>query len=120
MTGVQTCALPIWKMVFALPGNPAAVLVCFYKYVLPSLNKLSGRSGFPKKLSLPLAADFQYTSDRSLFLRAITDSGVVTILSGQDSDNLLSFAQANALVYLSPGSKAFSKGDYVTVLPLPH
>lgn len=30
------------KIIFALPGNPASALVCFYVFVLPSLRKLSG------------------------------------------------------------------------------
>ena len=30
------------KLIFALPGNPAAALVCFYEYVLPALRKMSG------------------------------------------------------------------------------
>jgi len=30
------------KLVFALPGNPASLLVCYYEYVLLALNKLKG------------------------------------------------------------------------------
>jgi molybdopterin molybdotransferase len=30
------------KFIFALPGNPAAVLVCFYEYVLPFIKGSMG------------------------------------------------------------------------------
>lgn len=30
------------KVIFALPGNPASALVCFYVFVLPALRKMSG------------------------------------------------------------------------------
>ncbi|KAE8244778.1 hypothetical protein A4X13_0g6275 [Tilletia indica] len=32
------------RLLFALPGNPASALVCFYVFVLPSLRKLAGHS----------------------------------------------------------------------------
>lgn len=31
------------KIIFGLPGNPAAAFTCFYEYVYPSLSKLCGR-----------------------------------------------------------------------------
>jgi molybdopterin molybdotransferase len=31
------------KLIFALPGNPASALTCFYIYVLPALNKSAGK-----------------------------------------------------------------------------
>ena len=34
------------KMVAALPGNPAAALTCFYRYVLPVLNQMAGKGFF--------------------------------------------------------------------------
>lgn len=41
---------PLWfgtgernQLVFALPGNPVAVLVCLHRYVLPALHLVSGR-----------------------------------------------------------------------------
>lgn len=30
------------KPIFALPGNPASALVCFYVFVVPALRRMSG------------------------------------------------------------------------------
>jgi molybdopterin molybdotransferase len=107
------------KMFFALPGNPAAVLVCFHKYVLPSLKRISGTAVTESvPFRLPLANSHEVKGDRDLFLRAKTDNGSVKILSGQDSDNLLSFAQADALVYLSRETRTYRRGDPVEVILL--
>lgn len=106
------------KLIFALPGNPAAVMVCFYMYVLPALRQLSGHPDSEHTVSMPLASDFHYDSDRVLFLRAAVKNGQVNLLAGQESDNLLSFAHADALVYLSEGSHTLSKGENVPVLLL--
>lgn len=106
------------KIVFALPGNPAAVLVCFYRYVLPALQRLSGIVPADTGLTLPLAESYEYNSDRALFLRAVAGNGKVSILAAQDSDNLFGFAQANALVYLTEGSAVIKKGQPVSVIPL--
>ncbi len=39
--------------VFALPGNPASVLVCLYRYVLPALLKFySGKKNMPRKIAV--------------------------------------------------------------------
>src|SRR5690606_7278960 len=46
-------------LIFALPGNPAAALTCFYLYILPSINKMMGK-GFKglKKISAPLEKEY--------------------------------------------------------------
>lgn len=108
------------QFVFAVPGNPAAALVCFYQYVLPALNKLSG---LPENESsiLKLKSEMMYSGkgDRSLFLKAIVTREKVRILAGQDSDNLQSFAKANALVYLPLDKLQVRAGDDVDVFLIP-
>jgi molybdopterin molybdotransferase len=106
------------KLVFALPGNPAAVLVCFMQYVLPSLRIQSGNSkGFPEGEVLPLGHDLQLKGDRDQFLRGRLSGGRIVIGTAQDSDNLLSFAQSDRLVYLPSGSTSMKEGEPVVTFP---
>jgi len=102
------------KIVFALPGNPAASLVCFYEYILPVLRTMSGQreAELPKEL-IPLAHSFEMKGDRDLFLRAKIENGTVRILDGQESNILKSFAEANALVYIPEGAGIIKKGEQV-------
>ena len=104
------------KMIFALPGNPAAALTCFYIYVLPVLQKFAGiATGFNATKEMSLALDFTVSNSRSQFLKAVAKDDVVTILPHQDSSMLDSFALANALVYLPEGNYTKAQGDKVAV-----
>jgi len=106
--------------VFALPGNPASALTCFYIYVQPSLDLISGME--ETKLVRTLAksnSDFTKKGVRAQFLKASVNNGHVDILEGQSSAMLQTFALANALVFV-PGEKCeISKGEMLEVIPLP-
>lgn len=98
---------PLWfgtkdkKLVFALPGNPAASLTCFYVYVLPALQKLSGDPGFGlQRSSAQLTSEITNTTGKSLFLKGKCEHGKISVLTGQASSMLISFAQSNALIYV--------------------
>ncbi len=108
------------KLVFALPGNPASALVCFYEYALPSIKKMSGQPDFelPEK-NIPLAHSFTMSDTRDIFFKAKFEDGKVTILDGQGSDMLQTFAGANALVLLPAGEKEYEPGDSVKTHMLP-
>jgi molybdopterin molybdotransferase len=108
------------KRVFALPGNPASALVCWYEYVLPMLDRMQGKPepGLPQ-VRLPLAAPFTVKGDRDQFLRARVEAGRVHVLTAQDSDNLRSFAASNALVLAPAGLSRLSAGEPVEVHLLP-
>lgn len=107
-------------VIFALPGNPASALVCFYQYVLPAMRKMSGQKNLElRKEWLPLAVDFELKSDRDLFMKAKIENGNVMLLDGQESNILKSFAESNALVHFELGNKKFAKGDQVEVYILP-
>jgi molybdopterin molybdotransferase len=104
------------KMVFALPGNPAACLTCFYVYVLPTLNILSGAEvNYQQAILLPIAHDYEVRNTRSQFLKANISYGEARILSHQASSMLNSFSVANGLVYVSDGNYELKKGDKVEV-----
>ncbi|WP_293893744.1 molybdopterin molybdotransferase MoeA [Flavobacterium sp.] len=107
------------KIIFALPGNPAASLTCFYVYVLPTLQRRSGMDcKYGSQLNRNLTHDFIVDNPRSQFLKASITDDEVMILSHQDSGMLNSFALANALVYVADGKYQLLKGDKVSVYPI--
>ena len=106
--------------IFALPGNPAATLVCYYQYVLPALRLLSGRKDcFLPTLKLPITHAFSFKGERDEFLKATATTTSITPLDGQESFVLRSFAVANALIYLSSSQNSVQPGDLVEAHLLP-
>nr|WP_315185922.1 gephyrin-like molybdotransferase Glp [uncultured Flavobacterium sp.] len=104
------------KMVFALPGNPAAALTCFYVYVLPTLSILSGKAtNYNQAKSIAIAHDYKVHNTRSQFLKAHIINGEAIILSHQASSMLNSFSVANGLVFVPNGSYELKQGDSVDV-----
>ena len=101
------------KFVFALPGNPASSLTCFYIHVLPLLQRFSGatETGL-KKIDIPIDHEFEYNSDRPIFLKANVKDQTVSILNRQSSSMIHSMAMGNALVLLD-GPKTLQKGEMV-------
>ncbi|MDX2281464.1 MAG: molybdopterin molybdotransferase MoeA [Saprospiraceae bacterium] len=107
------------KTVFALPGNPAAVLTCFYEYVRPCLLKMKGHKKVLLPVQfLPLLQPVENQSNRALFLKAKVANGQVQILDKQGSDMLHSFALANALAFI-PAETSYAVGDLAEVHLLP-
>ena len=108
------------KVVFALPGNPAAALSCFYIYVLSALQKMSGNINFSlTKIKARSKSNWIKKGDRGQFLKAIYSNGNVEILEGQNSSMLHTFALANALVYLPETAGSININDTVEVILLP-
>jgi molybdopterin molybdotransferase len=104
------------KMVFALPGNPAACLTCFYVYVLPTLAILSGaEANYQQAVLFSLAHDYEVKNTRSQFLKASINNGEAQILTHQNSSMLNSFSVSNGLVYVPHGHYELKKGDRVEV-----
>ncbi|EJD01356.1 uncharacterized protein FOMMEDRAFT_147908 [Fomitiporia mediterranea MF3/22] len=95
-----------FKPVFALPGNPASALVCFYIFVVPALRKLGG---WPiSKCQLPRVrvqlADSMRLDPRTEFHRVVIGAGPDGLLArstgGQRSSRVASLSGANGLVVL--------------------
>jgi len=104
------------KLVFALPGNPAAALACFYVYVLPTLSILSGKAtNYNQTKAIALTHDYGVQNTRSQFLKARIVNDEVSVLSHQASSMLNSFAVSNGLVFVSSGIYELKKGDKVEV-----
>ncbi|MCC6600107.1 MAG: molybdopterin molybdotransferase MoeA, partial [Crocinitomicaceae bacterium] len=106
--------------VFALPGNPAAVLSCFYEYVFTALQIMRGQKNiFLPNVQLPISTDFSKKKGISLFLKGnISPNGVIP-LKGQESFVLSSFAVADCLIYLPEHSENLKTGELVEVHLLP-
>lgn len=108
------------KIIFALPGNPAAALSCFYVYVYPALQKMGGQDyfGLPKTKAR-LTGRYEKKGDRAQFLKANYQGAKVEILDGQSSAMLQSFALANALVFIPQDVDIVPENELVEVLLLP-
>ena len=104
------------KIIFALPGNPAASLTCYHVYVAPILQKISGYP-FSKKTPFykKLAHDFTVNNTRSQFLKATFIDDFVTVLTHQQSSMLNTFALANCLIHLPEGNYDLKKGSKVDI-----
>ena len=104
------------KTVFALPGNPAACLTCFYVYVLPTLTILSGNTiNYDQTSQKRITHNFSVNNSRCQFLKAAVIGNDVTILSHQNSSMLNTFSIANALVYLPDGTYEIEKDSKVDI-----
>ncbi len=108
------------SVVFALPGNPAAALSCYYQYVLTALKKAMGLPNYTlKKIYLPLTKAYLKKGDRAHFLKAKLTKEGVEILDGQSSAMLFSFAYADALIYIPQDQMQTAAGALVEVHLLP-
>lgn len=104
------------KMIFALPGNPAAALTCFYVYVLPTLSILSGKApNYNQSKPISIAHDYSVRNSRCQFLKASIVDDEANVLSHQASSMLNSFSVSNGLVFLPDGTYELKKGDKVEV-----
>ena len=107
-------------IVFALPGNPAAALSCFYIYVNTALQKMAGDLNYSlTKTTAKSTSEYIKKGDRAQFLKAIYKNHEVTILEGQSSAMLQTFALANALVYVSEALDSIKINDTVEIILLP-
>ena len=106
--------------IFALPGNPASTLSCFYVYVLPILYTYLGKT--PAHLpiqELPLNQAVENKFDRALFLKAQATDTTVSMIDEMNSATLISFAHANALVYIPETIQKAEKNTSVKTWILP-
>lgn len=103
------------SLVFALPGNPAAVLTCFYAYIVPVINHYLQRD-FCKEKSVPLLTAYSKKPGYTYFLKGKTSSAGVEILPNQESYTMNSFAIADCLIELAPGKTDYAAGETVKLI----
>ena len=104
------------KYIFGIPGNPAAVLTCFYEYVLPAIKKMMGyKDVLLREEEKTLAEDIKKKNDRLYFLRGKIEGDFVIPLEKQESHMLSSFALADCLIVAPLEAEIIRKGEKVKI-----
>lgn len=90
------------KWIFSLPGNPASVIVCFLQYIKPFLLQSMGYSThvWEAHTKAILTESFSKKKGMAHFLKVKKENDKAYVLKGQESFNLLPFAQATHLAYI--------------------
>lgn len=106
------------KVVFALPGNPGAVLSCFLQYVKPLILSWKGDAEAWTHFQVhPLANDFEKKIPLTQFLKARIQDGKVEVLQGQESFNLIAFGLADGFVEIPEESSFVKSGTLLKFYP---
>ncbi|MBW4642801.1 MAG: molybdopterin molybdotransferase MoeA [Goleter apudmare HA4340-LM2] len=110
---------------FGLPGNPAAALVTFWRFVQPAIEKLSGLSGGGKVEFVQVRSHDELRSDGK---RETYVWGKLQLINGvyefhkaggsHSSGNLINLAQTNALAVLPLGTTLIDATEPVQVLQI--
>jgi molybdopterin molybdotransferase len=106
---------------FGLPGNPVAVMVTFYQFVLPCLVKLSGKTFKPPiRFSALSHSHIRKSAGRREFQRAIASSdengNLGVVLTGKQGSGILSsMKMANCFIVLPEDSNDVEEGDLVAI-----
>lgn len=105
------------KVIFGLPGNPAACFINFQIYVLPALRRIFGKTSTNFKMGVS-DQRIVNTSNKALFLRGVCVNGHLEIFKNQSSSLLKSLIQANALIYIPEDVESVEIGDEVQYLDI--
>jgi molybdopterin molybdotransferase len=108
------------RLVFGLPGNPVASLVCFELFVRPALASLAGQAfGSIERSTARLATTHSPYSDRPTYFPArlfeLDGQLQVEPLAWKGSADLRTLADANCLALFPPSDSAFAPGDAIEV-----
>lgn len=108
------------RLVFGLPGNPGASLVCCELFVRPAIRAMMGLAPGPRMVNATLTKDFPYRTDRPTYHPAclrLTDSGwTIEPVAWFGSPDLRGTSPANAFVVLPEGDHQHRAGDRLQVL----
>jgi molybdopterin molybdotransferase len=108
---------------FGLPGNPVAVMVTFYQFLQPALERLAGRDlPSPPSLQARCTEHLRKRPGRTEFLRGVLSTAYdgtleVRRAGRQGSGILRSMSLANCFVVLPEEASEVSSGDSVSVQP---
>ncbi|WP_166336604.1 NTP transferase domain-containing protein [Sphingobacterium chungjuense] len=106
-------------LVFGLPGNPSSALTCFYRYVLPAIDRMMQRKSSLRETKAVAANDYQKPAGLTHFIKAYYADGRVEALHAQESYRMQSYARSNALMVLPEDSEGHAKGAEVQLILLP-
>ncbi|MDQ6965089.1 MAG: molybdopterin molybdotransferase MoeA [Mariprofundales bacterium] len=103
-------------VVFGLPGNPVASMVCFEQFVAPALRKMMGHERiYRRTVPARLTHDIRGAAGRTLFVRVTLDRQgdeyVATSTGAQGSGVLMSMALADGLLVVPAGVEVLSAGE---------
>ena len=108
------------KPVFGLPGNPRAVMVLYWEYVLPFLRAMQGTEDpWLPQARLPLTHAVELKGDRAEFRAALLRNGQVMLLPDEGSHMLRSVSAASLLAFFPPEKRTWSEGEPIEVHFLP-
>jgi molybdopterin molybdotransferase len=106
-------------MVLGLPGNPSSAFVTAFLFLLPLIRHLAGsKSSLPEPHLATVRNDLPAGGQRTDYLRAREENGVISIFNRQDSSMLLPLSTANALLINPAGvapRPAGSKAQYLRI-----
>lgn len=108
---------------FGLPGNPVSTMVTFFQFVIPAINKMSGKKvELSQQLLLPCTSEIKKVPGRMEYQRGIMfyDSDerlAVKSTGGQGSGILRSMSQANCFIILPEDCSGLKPGTLVKVQP---
>ncbi|MCX7167795.1 MAG: molybdopterin molybdotransferase MoeA [Rhodocyclales bacterium] len=106
---------------FGLPGNPVAVMVTFYQFVLPAILKLAGVDpvkpfpAFPARCTEPMKKGRGRTEFQRGTLFQENGEWCVRPTGAQGSGVLRSMSEADCFIVLEPERDKVSAGDMVNV-----
>ena len=108
-------------IVFGLPGNPVAVMVTFFVFVLPAIRRMVGNIRYlNRKLKFPLLTSVKKKKGRTEFRRGnlvnVNENNFVKVQENQGSGILRSMSEADCLVILEHNEQTYEAGDKVSVL----
>lgn len=116
---------PLWfgtkedTAVFALPGNPASSLSCLYLYVFPLIKTQLGHTDIHLPRHTAIASqELKNSTGKTLFLKGKVTDGKATLLTGQASSMLKSFAVANALLVIPEDVALIKQGEELTYIQI--
>ncbi len=103
-------------MVFGLPGNPSALLTCYYEYIAPALKKMMGfKTKKEESIYLPLSSSYSKKEGLTYFLKGLLSGNKVIPLQAQESYLMNSFAFADCIIQLDETKTEFQKGALVEI-----
>ena len=109
---------------FGLPGNPVAVMVTFYQFALPCLQKMMGISSplISPSITARCNSPIRKLAGRTEFQRGILSQGSdgeweVRTTGQQGSGILRSMSEANAFIIIEHPRESVQQGEWVNVQP---
>jgi molybdopterin molybdotransferase len=106
-------------LVFGLPGNPVAAVICFLLFVEPAIRALSpgAAAGLAQRCTGRLSAPFRHQGDRPTYHPStISPEGLDTPLQWAGSADLRGIAAADGFAVFPEGDRLHEAGEDVEFL----